>query len=368
MFRVLSVHLEYDNQHQIQIPFAQLDRIQPYQHLLDHQLEIDRSARPNDFREVSALVWYPAEPGTGIESGYFPSTSKVSNALMQSGEWGWWEVFGLRFIRSNISVDATPAKDRAPYPIVLFSPGNGTNIEFYSSLAGEIASQGYIVVGLDHPYDIPAVELSNGNVALYDKDQWSLDVSAHQAYRAERVKVRTADMLFALNQLTVLNASATSPFTRLFDLDSVAAAGHSLGGITASEACKANPRFKACLNFDGLQIGGPFSMDESALPPPQPFLFLTKESELHPKLIERFESTFESYWVVIHGASHASFTDGPALQPTRLPVANQADQFMTLIQKYTLAFLNQTLKGRPNDRLFNAVEQRDVSVKVFPTR
>jgi len=109
-------------------------------------------------------------------------------------------------------------------------------------------------------------------------------------------------------------------------------------------------------------------MDESALPPSQPFLFLTKESELHPKLIERFESTSASYWVVIHGASHDSFTDGPLLQPSLLPIPNQADRFMNLIRKYTLAFLYQTLKGQANDLLSKAIEQRDVSVKVFPTR
>ena len=106
---------------------------------------------PNDFREVSAAVWYPAQAGTGTESRYFPSLSIVSNALMQSGELGWWEVFGLRFVRSNISLDAAPAKEGAPYPVVLFSPGNGTNIEFYSRLAVEIASRGHIVVGINHP-------------------------------------------------------------------------------------------------------------------------------------------------------------------------------------------------------------------------
>jgi len=251
---------------------------------------------------------------------------------------------------------------------VLFSPGNGTNIEFYSSLAGEIASHGYIVVGINHPYDVAAVELSNGSVAPYDKHQWLLSPSEHEAYTAERIKVRIADVLFALDQLTALNSSVTSPLAGMFDLDSVAVAGHSLGGIIASEACKADPRFKTCLNFDGLQRGGPFSMAESALPPSQPFLFLTKESELHPKLVERFESTSESYWVVIHGASHDSFTDGPLLQPALLPIPNQADGYMNLIQKYTLAFLDRTLKLQPRGLLSVAIEREDVSVKVFPSR
>ena len=322
---------------------------------------------PDDFREVIAAIWYPAEPGTGTKSPYFPGLSKVSKALVESREVEWWEMVGLQFIRSQNLLDAELAKNQAPYPVLILSPGNGTNIEFYTSLASEIASHGYIVVGLNHPYDVAAVELSNGEVAPYDKDQWSLEVSAHQAYTAERIKVRTEDMLFALNQLENIDSRADSPLRRMLDLESVAVAGHSLGGISASEACKADARFHACLNFDGLQRGGPFSMEETALPPDQPFIFITKESELHPTLIERFESMPEGYWVVIHGASHDSFTDGPLLQPSLLPLPNQADQTMALIQKYTLTFLDQTLKGQSGNLLAPSVHEKDVSVEVYPS-
>ena len=323
---------------------------------------------PNDFREVIALIWYPATLGTGVRAEYLPSLSILSSALAQSGEIKSWQVFGLRFIRSGSFLDAEPARNQTPFPVVLLSPGNGTNIEFYASLASEIASHGYIVVGLNHPYDVAAVELSNGNIAPYNKDQWLLDVGAHQAYTAERIKVRTADLLFALNQLDIVNSDANSSFAGILDLEDVAVAGHSLGGITASEACKAERRFKACLNFDGLENGGPFSTDETAIPPEQPFMFITKESQLHPKILESFEATTESYWVVVHGASHSSFTDGPSLQPSLLPVPNYADQFMNLIQKYTLAFLNQTLKEQPDKLLSEAINPEDISVKVFPTK
>src|SRR5215207_11045964 len=39
-----------------------------------------------DFRGVVALVWYPAELGTGTTVGYFPGLSSVSKALSESGE------------------------------------------------------------------------------------------------------------------------------------------------------------------------------------------------------------------------------------------------------------------------------------------
>lgn len=320
---------------------------------------------PNDTREVVTMIWYPAQTGTGVKADYFPALSSVSDALMKSGEVEWWQVLGLRFIRSESPLNASPIKDQNPFPVVILSPGNGTNIEFYSSLASEIASHGYIVVGINHPYDVSAVELSNGDIAAYDKDQWMLEAEAHQAYIKDRIKVRTADLLFALEQLEALNTSGR--FAGTMDLDSVAVAGHSLGGIGASEACKADIRFKACLNYDGLQKGGPFSMEDTAIPPKQPFMFITKESQLHLRVLERFESMPESYWVVVHGASHQSFTDGPLLQPSLLPGSNQADHLMDLVQGYSLAFLDHTLKGQLSKILSKTVDREDVSVKVFPS-
>ena len=320
---------------------------------------------PNDSREVIAAIWYPAEPGTGAIAPYFPGLSTVSKSLIESGEVAQWEVMGLRFIRSRNLSNAELANSALSYPVMILSPGNGTNIEFYTILASEIASHGYIVVGLNHPYDVAAVELSNGRVADYDKDQWLLEPIDHQAYTAERIKVRTVDVLFVLDQLEILNSSAGSRFAGKLNLNSVAIAGHSLGGITASEACKEDSLFRACLNFDGLQRGGPFSMEETAIPPEQPFLFLTKESQLPPKLIESFESTSESYWVVIHGASHQSFTDGPVLQPSILP--GRSNEIMRLIQQYTVAFLDHTLMGEPPDILSETVHQPNVSVEVYPS-
>src|SRR5215210_2071932 len=48
---------------------------------------------PNDFREVVAVMWYPAEAGSGRQAGYFPNLSSVAKALIQSGELEGWEVF-----------------------------------------------------------------------------------------------------------------------------------------------------------------------------------------------------------------------------------------------------------------------------------
>ncbi len=192
-------------------------------------------------------------------------------------------------------------------------------------------------------------------------------MSANEEFVAERIKVRTADVLFALKQLETLNSNVNSTFAGMLDLTSVAVAGHSLGGVTASEACKANVNFRACLNLDGIQRGGPFSAEETAVPPGQPLMFITKESKLHPILIAKFESMAENYWVVVHDATHESFTDGQLLQPNLLPIANRADQIMSLRQTYTLAFLDQTLKSEESNLLSRSADLQGVRVAVYPS-
>ena len=326
------------------------------------------TADPTDHREVIVMIWHPAVSDTGTETEYFPGLAVVADELVKSGEVMWWQALGLRWVRTGAPLNAEPLKEQAPFPVVLLAPGNGTNIEFYSSLAGALASHGYIVVGINHPYDVAAVELSDGKIAPYDKEQWTRNVAAHQNYIAERHVVKVDDVLFVLDQLEILNADTSSPFAGMFDLESMAAAGHSLGGVVASDACKQDSRFKACINFDGIQKGGPFSMDESAIPPAQPFLFLTKEAQLHPQLIQGFEATSASYWITVHGALYTSFTDTLLLQPSLLPGQNRADEHMQLIQDYTLAFLDQFLKGPLDIPLLEPVESREISVKVFPSR
>jgi predicted dienelactone hydrolase len=111
-----------------------------------------------DRREVPVVVWYPAQAGTGESAAYFPGLETVAPTLAASGEVSALEVWGLRHIRSVERLNAVPAE--GPFPVLLLSPGNGTNVEFYAALAGELASQGYVVVGLNHPYGAPrSIEL-----------------------------------------------------------------------------------------------------------------------------------------------------------------------------------------------------------------
>jgi predicted dienelactone hydrolase len=289
----------------------------------------------------------------------------VARDLAASGEVSSFEVLGLRFVRSRERFDAAMADGASAYPVVILSPGQGTNVEFFAGIAGELASHGYVVVGINHPYDVAAVALSGGEVARHHPGPF--EFRAHQDWVEGRVEERKADILFALEELARLNESGDETLSGSVDLARVAVMGHSLGGIAAAEACRVEPRFLACLNLDGIQPGGAFSVYENAPPPDQPFMMITKERELAAQFIDQFEAIpSRGYRVVIPDASHDSFTDGPLLLPAVLPLPNQADRIHALVRAYSLAFLDQTLEGQPSRLLEGPFQSTQVFVEVYP--
>lgn len=317
-------------------------------------------------RHVGVQLWYPAQAGSAPRAPYFPFLDQVSAALRESGEVSALKVAGLRFIRSNSLWQAQAAWEGGPFPVLLLSPGNGTNVEFYGGLAEELASQGYVVVGINHPYDVAAVALSDGKVAGYYRQQWDIPPQEQQQYVQQRGPVRVADAFFVVDRLSNLNREDPLLAGRL-DLERLGFLGHSLGGITAAEACQRDPRFKACLNLDGIQAGGPFSMVASPPLPAQPFMFITKEEQLHPGLIAQFEALpSQGYVVIIHGASHDHFTDGPQLLPSLLPIQNRADRILQQISQYALAFFDQELKGQLSQLLTAPRQDPQVTFQVYP--
>ena len=64
--------------------------------------------------------------------------------------------------RTAAVTDAPAERAHGPYPVVLFSPGLAGVRSQNTAWAQELASHGYVVVALDHPYDSAAVVLADG--------------------------------------------------------------------------------------------------------------------------------------------------------------------------------------------------------------
>jgi hypothetical protein len=214
-------------------------------------------------------------------------------------------------------------------PVLLFTPGYGETSLLSSVIMQEMASYGWNVVSVDHPYESRIVEYPDGR-AVYGvpgtipEDLADLDPTdpAWDTWFNGLVSVRVADMISALNALE--NSTIVSSIPGLagyrqgsdcaqLKTDNVGIFGQSMGGATALQATADDPRFVAGVNFDG-DFRGPVIQDGTDAP----FLILASNNHTlatSPSFSEAwsnmrgFKRGYEA-----EGATHESFSDGPPLR------------------------------------------------------
>jgi len=334
--------------------------------LVDSSRSEPASAEPQDSRNVPLVVWYPARAGTGLPAAYVDGRDGLSEALVSTGELSSLEVAALRWVRPHARDDADVAESEARYPVLLLSPGNATNVDFYAALAEDLASHGYVVVGLNHPYHVTATRLDDGTVATYLPDAAPAGGAGAEAATRGKISERVADVRFVLDQLPALADEGTVAGGRL-DLHRIGIVGHSNGGITAVTACRQDARLVACANLDGQLAGGPFGAQAQHRAPEQPFLFVTKEASLHPAIGARFEEAGSgAFRAVVPAASHEEFADGPLLTPSLLPLPRSAEQVVAATRGLVSAFFDHALRGLPVTILGDIDARTDLFINAYP--
>src|SRR5450755_3638518 len=134
--------------------------------------------------------------------------------------------------------------------------GASSQVCNYSTLAEDLASHGYVVVGFDAPYRTLSVAFPDGRVmrrtAENNPESCEELPQAQQADCVNReLAAWTADSAFVLDRLEQLNKSDVSgKFTGRLDMTRVGMFGHSLGGATAAQFCHDDSRCKAGIDVD----------------------------------------------------------------------------------------------------------------------
>ncbi|MFF5083996.1 alpha/beta hydrolase family protein [Actinoplanes sp. NPDC000266] len=288
-------------------------------------------------RAVVVQLWYPAQ-AAGPGAQYLGRTRQEADtvAAAEAAYLGApaFLLDGPARAHSHATFGAAPAAGR--FPVVLFSPGLGGVRTQNTAWAEDLASRGYVVAGVDHPYDSAAVVLDDGRVL---RTRITADGD-----RAGWIAARAADLSFALTRLGELGQADT---TR------AAATGHSIGGAAAMRAAERDPRFSAVINLDG----GP---DTGQGPLRQPVLALTHEIKdqadadyvaLLSKILKG--GSGPGYLVTVPGSAHLTFTDAPLFLP---PVPSLVGSLgragsVRMTTETCAAFLDFALRGRSADDL-----------------
>jgi pimeloyl-ACP methyl ester carboxylesterase len=212
---------------------------------------------PEDKRRILVSTYFPVDssycededvvipylpPQTEIVFGQFIETSfGVPGQLIAGFEVGYCSPKEAPISEENEGSDG--------FPLVIFSPGFGGTRLFYSVQAAALASMGYAVITVDHPYDALVTEFPDGTLipgpAVEEGDEAGIvnlvKVSCAMPLMNNWCKatylltciiqVRAQDISFLIDQL---EQSPSLGSDVPIDMSNIISIGHSLGGWTSA--------------------------------------------------------------------------------------------------------------------------------------
>jgi pimeloyl-ACP methyl ester carboxylesterase len=278
---------------------------------------------PGTKRELLVWIWYPATAGqSAATDDYVPAQMRTE---AEPGGLLGLLTRDLSKVHGHSLRDSDVSPEQRSYPVVILRAGASAEVWKYSTLAEDLASHGYFVVGFDAPYRTFAVVFPDGRVMRRlpeNNPELCLEKTGEERERcANRLLTAwSADMAFVLDRLEKLNASdASGKFTGRLDLTRVGVFGHSFGGAAALQFCHQEHRCKAGIDVDGAPHG---SVIQTGID--RPFMFLLsdhgRESDSESSQIwANIQSIYDRLpadgrlRIEIHGANHFLFSDDGAL-------------------------------------------------------
>jgi len=256
-------------------------------------------------------LYYPTQSKTGVAQPYLgPITASVFESA-------WNFTAGtLGNVTSSVQWRAPYLNTTLPYPTILFGPGGGGPPSIaYTTLLSELASQGYTVAAVDHPYEQPFLQYpsANGSGPYGGPQIYGLPVvySFNTSFFNQLYDMRVRDFSAFIDYFPSLAAELRAPFnTKHFGIF-----GHSLGGASALGALLQHPRNKVLgsVNLDGLLTGDPAGNDTAKADAKKPVMLLGQE--IHTPANEgtwgAFPRAQTGWWreILVNGSMHLDFSD-----------------------------------------------------------
>lgn len=350
-----------------------------------HLVDLDRIDpwAKGQSRELMISIWYPASRESDREASYMPEgvaeyfdQHVIPTIGLDPGQ------IELAKIRTHAWLDAPVAANDEGWPVILYTPGASIPRSFGTIHAMELASRGYIVVTMDHPYETAAVQFPDGRVVTEILPALNAEVAL------KLMDVRVDDVRLVLDRLTELSqglnpdaGKKTLPegLREALDLDQIGIFGHSAGGAAAAQAMYEDDRIDSGVNMDG-SMG---YLPDHLLPVAvngldRPFMLMNSgyndDGEIDSHLSAPDRNMFWNAtkgWkldVSIPNGAHFTYTDYQYLLPqlsSKLSLSRlvlhgsigtaNPEQALDAQQAYLTAFFDLHLKGIPQDLLEKSI-------------
>ena len=274
-------------------------------------------------RELLAWIWYPSEPSTNRED-YIPASLRTEVDNDRGILDGKFLTRDLSKVYAHSFRNPDVSRQQQSYPVVIMRGGASLEVWNYSTLAEDLASHGYILVGFDAPWRTGIVMFPDGRVMrrLPENNAELCEeqpLAEQPACVSKLLTAWSSDTAFALDRLAQMNNDPSDKFGGRIDMTRVGVFGHSFGGATALQFCHDDSRCKAGIDIDGMPFG---SVIHDGLH--QPFLFILSD-QMHGndpetrQIVSDIQSIYDHLppdgrqRILIRGANHFLFSDDGAL-------------------------------------------------------
>jgi predicted dienelactone hydrolase len=358
-----------------------------------------------EFRQVEVVAWYPAVSRGGTVAPYLrEGLSEVRAFAKLFGSESAFD--GLERVRTHAALDGPPATAPGKCPVLVFSHGYTGVPSSYTALLEDLASHGYAVLSVVHPYEATAATLTGGRVvsmnghdgaflpeiqkvfAEWASEDATMAAVTRETSDGEQVRLlrgyiggldRTGvalrrwvdDTKLAIDRLPSLPKE--TPGGRLaarLDLTRLGAFGHSMGGVTSAQFCLEDPRCRAGLNLDGIPQYG--TMIDASMA--RPFLMVYSERPGRAGASDPIyrRAAHPYYRVDVKGTRHLDFSDmvfwGGPLRERPILGSIAPDRAVTVTATIVREYFDQELAGRRSALLAGTTVLPDVAVRTIPPR
>ena len=303
----------------------------------------DEIFAPGKKHDIEVIAWYPRAnvgrvAGT-ISAPYIRDSMEEVLSFARLAKLG--DAFqALEFVQTHATIDAEPAQSPARFPVIVFQAGYTGLPSSHTALMEDLASHGWAVLNLIHPYEVTGATLADGTFVTFTDEknalrsgitdvfnEWgpeggTMEKIVAAADDAEKEKLMrgylgalkntdqvvkrwTLDAKYALDHLP--KTGAPGRIASKLDLSRLGFAGHSMGGVAGAQFCVEDRRCKAALNLDGIPQYG--TMIDTKMPAPFLMVYSGRAGRAGASDIIYKRSASKYYRVDVKDTMHLDFTD-----------------------------------------------------------
>ncbi len=306
-----------------------------------------------DYRRILIQAWYPAGPVSSQEPvPYVEDPQLFGMGIEYSFGFPAFMVSHLPLIKTHSYRNAPLSNGESSYPVILFSHGYGGLIMQNTVLMEEMASHGYIVFSINHPYESAVSIFPDGSVIFET-------APPENHYINDSLDIWAEDSMFLLDQLQIPNnEDIPEVFHAGLDFSRIGAMGHSFGGTTAEELCLIDSRVNTGISFDSPHIGQSLLQNMT-----KPFMLLFGPDYGNPELNDTVFLNAENtcYGIYVNDTRHYNFADvciwSPLLQIIGMIGTIDGYRMLELQNSYVRAFFDAQFKGMDSQMLTESSSQ-----------